>query len=46
MRQEIEAPLFCTMLHSKLRAMPSTDPNDGETVLCYRSYFPAKTAKV
>ena len=45
-RQEIEAPLFSAMLHAKLRAMPSVDPNDGETVLCYRSYFPAKTAKV
>ena len=46
LRQEIEAPLFSAMLHAKLRAMPSVDPNDGETVLCYRSYFPAKTAKV
>ncbi len=46
MRQEIEAPLFSAMLHAKLRALPSVDPNDGETVLCYRSYFPAKSAKV
>ena len=45
-RQEVEAPLFSAMLHAKLRAMPSVDPNDGETVLCYRSYIPAKTAKV
>ena len=45
-QQEIESPFFSNMLHTKLRAMPSVDPNDGETVLCYRSYFPAKTAKV
>ena len=45
-QREIETALFSTMLHAKLRAMPSVDPNDGETVLCYRSYFPAKTARV
>jgi len=45
-QHEIEKPLFSNMLHAKLRAMPSVDPNDGETVLCYRSYFPAKTAGV
>ena len=44
--QEVEAQLFNTMLHVKLRALPTLDPNDGETVLCYRSYFPARTAKV
>jgi hypothetical protein len=44
--REIEKPLCSNMLHAKLRAMPSVDPNDGETVLCYRSYFPAKTARV
>jgi hypothetical protein len=45
-QKEVEAPMFSNMLHAKLRAMPTVDPNDGETVLCYRSYFPAKTAKV
>ena len=45
-QKEVESPLFSNMLHAKLRAMPSVDPNDGETVLCYRSYFPAKTSKV
>jgi len=45
-QREIAAPLFSNMLHAKLRAMPSVDPNDGDMVLCYRSYFPAKTAKV
>ncbi len=33
-QREIETPLFSSMLHAKLRAMPSVDPNDGETVLC------------
>lgn len=45
-RQEIEKPLFSSMLRAKLRALPTVDPNDGETVLCYRSYFPARTAMV
>jgi len=45
-QRTIEGPLFSNMLHAKLRALPSVDPNDGETVLCYRSYFPAKNAKV
>jgi len=45
-QEEVAAPLFSNMLHANLRAMPSVDPNDGESVLCYRSYFPAKTAKV
>ena len=45
-QREIAAPLFGNMLHAKLRAMPSVDPNDGEMVLCYRSYFPAKNAAV
>lgn len=44
--QQVEAPLFNAMLHAKLRALPTVDPNDGESVLCYRSYFPARTAGV
>ena len=43
-RQELAAPLFSHMLHASLHALPTTDANDGETVLCYRSYFPAKGA--
>jgi len=43
-RQELAAPLFSHMLHASLHALPTTDANDGETVLCYRSYFPAKCA--
>ena len=31
-------------LHVDLRALPTTDSNDNETVLCYRSYFPAPNA--
>jgi hypothetical protein len=45
-QKDVEGPLFSNMLHAKLRALPTTDPNDGETVLCYRSYFPARNARV
>jgi len=45
-RQEFAAPLFSHRLHATLRALPTTDLNDNETVLCYRSYFPAPTAAV
>ena len=43
-RHELAAPLFGHMLHASLRALPASDANDGETVLCYRSYFPAQGA--
>lgn len=42
--REWETPFFNTMSHVSLRALPTTDVNDGETVLCYRSYFPAEYA--
>ncbi len=45
-RQEFAAPLFSNMLHASLHALPTTDVNDGESVLCYRSYLPAATAAV
>jgi hypothetical protein len=45
-RQAFAAPLFSHQLHVALRALPTTDANDEETVLCYRSYFPAATAAV
>lgn len=45
-RQEFAAPLFSHMLHVGLHALPTIDPNDNETVLCYRSYFPAANAGV
>jgi hypothetical protein len=33
-------------LHATFIALASVDPNDGETVLCYRSYFPAPLASL
>jgi len=45
-RQELAAPLFSHRLHLSLRALPTSDNNDGEAVLCYRSYFPAGNAGV
>ena len=43
-RQEFATPLFGHMLHAGLHALPTVDTNDGETVLCYRSYFPTADA--
>jgi hypothetical protein len=45
-RREWAAPVFNTMSHASMRALPTTDANDGETVLCYRSYFPTEYAAV
>ena len=45
-QQEFASPLFSHQLHVCLRALPTTDTNDNETVLCYRSYFPAANAAV
>ncbi len=45
-RQELSAPLFSHRLRVNLCALPSTDLNDNETVLCYRSYLPAPNAAV
>jgi hypothetical protein len=33
-------------LRASFLALPFVDPNDGQTVLCYRSYFPAAMAGV
>jgi hypothetical protein len=33
-------------LRASFLALPYVDPNDGQTVLCYRSYFPAAMAGV
>ncbi len=41
---EIAKPLAAVALHAAFTALPYTDPNDGQTVLCYRSYFPANMA--
>jgi hypothetical protein len=45
-REQWDTPVFNTMLHASLRALPTTDSNDSETVLCYRSYFPCEYAAV
>jgi hypothetical protein len=43
---EIARPLTSVALHASFIALPLTDTNDGQTVLCYRSYFPAAMAAV
>jgi hypothetical protein len=43
---EIAEPLTSVSLHASFIALPFTDTNDGQTVLCYRSYFPAAMAAV
>src|SRR4051812_13126146 len=40
----IAKPLEQTCLHGSFIALPVTDPNDNEQVVCYRSYFPAAGA--
>jgi hypothetical protein len=42
----IARPLTSVGLHASFIALPFTDTNDGQTVLCYRSYFPAAMAAV
>jgi hypothetical protein len=42
----IEPPISSLSLHAAFVALPYTDTNDGQTVLCYRSYFPAAMAAV
>jgi len=43
---EIARPVTSVGLHASFIAMPFTDTNDGQTVMCYRSYFPAAMAAV
>ena len=43
---EIAKPIVALALHAAFQAMPHVDENDGQTVLCYRSYFPAGMAAV
>jgi len=38
---ELASGLHSTLLHAEFAAMASTDANDGETVVCYRSSVPA-----
>jgi len=42
----ITKPLAAVALHASFVALPYVDGNDGQTVLCYRSYFPAGMAGV
>jgi hypothetical protein len=42
----IEKPLSAISLRTSFLALPYTDTNDGQSVLCYRSYFPAAMAAV
>jgi hypothetical protein len=44
--EEIAKPLTSVGLRASFIALPFTDTNDGQTVLCYRSYFPAAMAAV
>jgi hypothetical protein len=43
---EITKPITALALHAAFQAMPHVDENDGQTVVCYRSYFPALMAAV
>jgi len=43
---EIQKPIGEWTLQASFAALPTIDGNDGATVLCYRSYFPAAAAAV
>jgi hypothetical protein len=45
-RVEIAKPVEAISLHASLVALSHRDPNDGELVLCYRSYFPDPDASI
>lgn len=45
-RIEIAMPISAIALHASFIALPRTDTLDGESILCYRSYFPAPQAAV
>jgi hypothetical protein len=42
----VDSPISLLSLRASFVALPYTDTNDGQTVLCYRSYFPAAMAAV
>jgi hypothetical protein len=44
--ETLAAPLEQVRLAGAFRALPVTDANDGELVLCFRSYLPASLATV
>jgi hypothetical protein len=41
-----KSPLERISLKGQFRALPVTDPLDGERILCYRSFLPALKALV
>ena len=43
---EIAKPIASLALRAAFLAMPHVDENDGQTVVCYRSYFPAPMAAI
>jgi hypothetical protein len=43
---EIAKPIVSLALRAAFLAMPHIDENDAQTVVCYRSYFPANMAAV
>jgi hypothetical protein len=43
---EISKPISALALRAAFQALPHVDENDGQTVVCYRSYFPAGMAAV
>jgi len=48
-REEFEAianPITAISLRASFLGLSYTDPNDGQNVVCYRSYFPAAMAAV
>jgi hypothetical protein len=44
--EQIAAPISTIGLHASFIALPYTDTNDGQEVLCYRSYFPSAMAAI
>ncbi len=45
-RMEVCGPIGTIALHASFVALPRTDTLDGESILCYRSYFPASQSNV
>jgi hypothetical protein len=43
---EVTKPVGAIALRAAFVAMPHTDENDSQPVLCYRSYFPASRAAI
>lgn len=43
---QIAKPISSLSLHASFIALPFVDTNDSQTVVCYRSYFPATLAAV